>query len=123
MGLYELVFTAVVLFPANLLLYRKKPPVGSFVAMNCLVYGAGRFGLDFLRATDRTDSDPRYLGLTLAHYLSLGIFVFGLVVALLARARKLEPLTPPFSRIQVAPPSAVRSTVPLSPTAQARDAL
>jgi hypothetical protein len=59
--------------------------------MNCLLYGAGRFALDFLRATDRTDSDPRYLGLTLAHYCSLGIFLFGLAVALLARARKLEP--------------------------------
>jgi phosphatidylglycerol:prolipoprotein diacylglycerol transferase len=75
--------------------------VGSYVAMNCLLYGAGRFALDFLRATDRTDSDPRYLGLTLAHYLSGGIFVFGLVVALLAKARKLEPapaLAPPVQK-------------------------
>ena len=94
MGLYELIFTIVVLFPATLLLHRFKPPTGSYVAMNCLLYGAGRFALDFLRSTDRTDSDPRYLGLTLAHYLSLGIFLLGLVVALLARARKLEPAKP-----------------------------
>jgi phosphatidylglycerol:prolipoprotein diacylglycerol transferase len=85
MGLYELIFTVVVLFPANLLLYRKKPPVGSFVAMNCLVYGAGRFALDFMRATDVSSADPRYLGLTLAHYCSLSIFLVGVVVALLAR--------------------------------------
>jgi phosphatidylglycerol---prolipoprotein diacylglyceryl transferase len=93
MGLYEMVFTIVVLFPANLILYRLKPPTGSFIAMNCLMYGAGRFALDFLRATDRTDSDPRYLGLTLGHYCSLGIFLFGLVVAVLARGNHLAPPT------------------------------
>ena len=94
MGLYEMLFTLVVLFPATLILHRFKPPTGSYIALNCLLYGAGRFALDFLRATDRTDSDPRYFGLTLAHYLSGAIFVFGLVVALLARARKLEPDKP-----------------------------
>jgi len=90
MGLYELVFTVVVLFPANLLLYRKKPPTGSFVAMNCLVYGAGRFALDFMRATDTTGHDPRYLGLTLAHYCSLTIFLVGVLVAALAKGGKLD---------------------------------
>jgi phosphatidylglycerol:prolipoprotein diacylglycerol transferase len=105
MGLYEMVFTIVVLLPANLILHRSKPPTGSFIAMNCLLYGAGRFALDFLRATDRTDSDPRYLGLTLAHYCSLGIFLFGVLVALLAQARKLGPDTPP-----AAPPPAPPST-------------
>jgi len=89
LGLYEMVFTMVVLLPANLLLHRKKPPVGSFIAMNCILYGLGRFGLDFLRATDRSDADPRYFGLTLGHYCSLGLFVFGVLVALLARAGKL----------------------------------
>jgi len=93
MGMYEMVFTIVVLLPANLILDRFKPPTGSFIAMNCLIYGAGRFALDFLRATDRLDSDPRYFGLTLAHYCSLGIFLFGLAVFFLARARKLEPVT------------------------------
>lgn len=91
MGLYEMLYTLGVLLPATLLLHRFKPPVGSYVALNCLLYGAGRFALDFLRATDRSDADPRYFGLTLAHYLSGGIFLFGLVVALLARARKLDP--------------------------------
>ena len=84
MGLYELVFTILVLLPANLILRRRNPPVGSFVAMNCLIYGAGRFALDFMRAKDRMDSDPRYAGLTLAHYCSLTIFLFGLLVAVLS---------------------------------------
>jgi len=89
MGLYELVFTALVLFPATLILHRFKPPVGSYVALNCLLYGAGRFALDFLRATDRADSDPRYFGLTLGHYCSLAIFLFGLFVAIQAKRGKL----------------------------------
>ncbi len=98
MGLYEFVFTVVVLVPANLLLRRAKPPVGSFVAMNCLLYGAGRFALDFMRATDVRDPDPRYAGLTLAHYCSLAIFLFGLAVAVLAKrgvlaARSASPST------------------------------
>lgn len=93
MGLYELVYTVLVIVPANFLLYRKKPPVGSFVAMDCLLYGAGRFALDFLRSTDRLDSDPRYAGLTLGHYCSLGIFVLGLIVAILAKSGSLGPKT------------------------------
>jgi phosphatidylglycerol:prolipoprotein diacylglycerol transferase len=94
MGLYEMLYTLLLLLPANLLLHRLKPPVGSYIAMNCLLYGAGRFALDFLRATDVHDSDPRYFGLTLGHYCSLGIFLFGLVVALLARGNRLAPPPP-----------------------------
>jgi phosphatidylglycerol:prolipoprotein diacylglycerol transferase len=90
LGLYEMLFTLLVIVPANLLLYRKKPPVGSFLALDCLLYGAGRFALDFLRATDRVDSDPRYFGLTLAHYCSMAVFAFGLICLVLARGRKLE---------------------------------
>lgn len=90
LGLYEMLFTALLIVPANLWLYRRKPPVGSFLALDCLIYGACRFGLDFLRATDRADSDPRYLGLTLAHYCSLAVFLFGAWALLLARRRRLE---------------------------------
>ena len=89
MGLYEMLYTALVLFPATLSLHRFKPPVGSYIALNCLLYGAGRFALDFLRSTDRSDSDPRYLGLTLAHYCSLAIFLFGLYAAIQAKRGKL----------------------------------
>ena len=89
LGLYEMVFTLVVLLPANLWLHRKKPPTGSFVAMTCMLYGVGRFALDFLRATDRPDSDPRYGPFTLAHYLSIAIFLVGL--GTLIRTRKAPP--------------------------------
>ncbi len=85
LGLYELAFTLLVLVPANLWLHRRNPPAGSFVGMNCMLYGAGRFALDFLRATDVRDSDPRYGPFTLAHYLSAALFALGLWA--LARAR------------------------------------
>ena len=47
--------------------------------MNSLVYGGGRFALDFLRARDLPDADPRYGSLTLAHYCSIATFLFGLM--------------------------------------------
>ncbi|HXX94649.1 MAG TPA: prolipoprotein diacylglyceryl transferase family protein [Planctomycetota bacterium] len=93
LGLYEMLYTLLVIVPANLVLHRRKPPVGSFLALDCILYGAGRFALDFLRSTDRPDSDPRYGGLTLAHYLSMGVFAFGLVMLWAARGRKLEDRT------------------------------
>ena len=94
LGLYEMIFTLIVIVPANLWLFRKKPPVGSFLALDCLLYGAGRFALDFLRATDRADSDPRYFGLTLAHYCSIAVFLFGMAMLFTARSRRLELKSP-----------------------------
>jgi len=90
LGFYEMLFTALLIVPANLLLFRRKPPVGSFLALDCLLYGVCRFALDFMRATDRMDSDPRYLGLTLAHYCSLAVFLFGVWMFFQARGRRLE---------------------------------
>jgi phosphatidylglycerol:prolipoprotein diacylglycerol transferase len=114
MGLYELVFTLVVLVPANLLLHRKKPPVGTFVAMNCLLYGAGRFALDFLRSTDLRESDPRYGGLTLGHYCSLAVFLFGVLVAVLSRRGVLAARSA--SASPIAAPSSSSSSPPVSPS-------
>lgn len=87
LGLYEMVFTALVILPANLWLIRRRPPAGSFIALDCVLYGTGRLALDFLRAADRADADPRYLGLTLAQYCSLAIVGFGLHAFTRARAR------------------------------------
>jgi phosphatidylglycerol:prolipoprotein diacylglycerol transferase len=42
-----------------------------YLALYMLIYGAARFGLDFLRAWDLPQSDPRILALTPAQYLSL----------------------------------------------------
>ena len=95
MGFYEMLFTLVVLIPMNLFLQKRKSPAGSLVAWNCLVYGAGRFALDFGRATDVSHPDPRYGGgFTLAQFLSMGLFVFGAWVLVQCRRGKLgDPTT------------------------------
>jgi phosphatidylglycerol:prolipoprotein diacylglycerol transferase len=43
-----------------------------------LLYGVGRFGLDFLRARDLPYVDARYLGLTPAQYACIALVLFGL---------------------------------------------
>lgn len=91
MGFYELLLTLLVLVPVNLVLRRRRSPAGSQVAWNCLLYGAGRFGLDFGRATDVLHPDPRYAGgLTLAQFLSMGLFAFGAWVLVRVRRGGLE---------------------------------
>lgn len=84
LGFYELLFVALILVPANFLLYRFSPPKGSYFALICLLYAPVRFGLDFLRVEDQFGSDPRYFGLTAGHYGALALFGAG--IAFLVRA-------------------------------------
>jgi len=83
LGLYELMFTALVLFPATLLLHRFKPPRGSYIALVCMLYGPARFGMDFLRIAGKS-GDTRYFGLTAGHYGSLAIAAVGVGFAIYA---------------------------------------
>jgi phosphatidylglycerol:prolipoprotein diacylglycerol transferase len=76
-GLY-LSLNGLVLFLLFLLLKNRQPPVGSFIVSYLIWYGATRFMLDFLRATDGPIVDARYLGLTPAQYVSVILFAFGL---------------------------------------------
>lgn len=52
---------------------------GRLLAVLALLYGAGRFGLDFLRASDLPYSDARYLGLTPAQYVCIALVAYGIV--------------------------------------------
>lgn len=45
--------------------------------LTALLYGTGRFFLDFLRASDLAYVDARYLGLTPAQYVCFGLVVYG----------------------------------------------
>jgi phosphatidylglycerol:prolipoprotein diacylglycerol transferase len=68
------------------ILRRKKRPLGTYVTILTLAYAPIRFALDFLRATDVPEPDPRYFGLTPAQW---GCFlVLGAGLALLAWTRK-----------------------------------
>lgn len=79
LGLYELVFTLVLLV-AFLILWRRPRPYGFFLGWMCALYAPVRFLLDFLRAPDDgavAGADPRYGGLTSAQWACFALFGLG----------------------------------------------
>jgi phosphatidylglycerol---prolipoprotein diacylglyceryl transferase len=83
LGLYE----AALEIPLLIFLYvanRRPRPAGFFTGWIALLYGLGRFLLDFLRATDLPRADVRYFGLTPAQYVCAAFFVTGLVILMRA---------------------------------------
>jgi phosphatidylglycerol:prolipoprotein diacylglycerol transferase len=75
LGLYDaLLLTAitVVLYAA-----RRTELRGSLLALLALLYGIGRFLLDFLRARDLPYVDARYAGLTPAQWFCIALVVYG----------------------------------------------
>jgi phosphatidylglycerol:prolipoprotein diacylglycerol transferase len=81
LGLYELLYSALVLLPAALVLVRRPRRPGTIVAWLALLYAPARFLGDFLRATDLPGSDLRYAGLTLAQYCCIALAGVGVVWA------------------------------------------
>ena len=89
LGLYELLYTVVVLVPAVVVLNRRPRPPGTSVAVLALLYAPVRFGLDFLRQTDLPGADARHLGLTVAQYGCILLAAIG--IGLLLRTRRRAP--------------------------------
>lgn len=86
LGLYDAVLLAaiaVVLFA----LARNRLLRGRLLALLALLYGVGRFALDFLRATDIAYADARYYGLTPAQYVCILLVGFGVIQV----ARRITP--------------------------------
>ena len=86
LGLYDAILLAaiaLVLFRAA----RAKALTGRLLPLLALLYAAGRFCLDFLRATDVAYADARYLGLTPAQYVCIGLFAYGAVGLATRRTR------------------------------------
>ncbi|MBI4449638.1 prolipoprotein diacylglyceryl transferase [Candidatus Uhrbacteria bacterium] len=80
MGLIDGLGTLAV-YPLLLWLGRRPRPPGLLIGVLATWYGLQRFLLDFLRAApDVIAGTPKYSGLTLAQYLSLALFVFGIVI-------------------------------------------
>ncbi|TAK03656.1 prolipoprotein diacylglyceryl transferase [Patescibacteria group bacterium] len=77
LGLYEALsgFALTLLF---VVLWKRKAPAGSYAPLFLIWYGASRFFLDFLRATDGAIVDARYGNLTPAQWLGAALFVWGL---------------------------------------------
>jgi phosphatidylglycerol:prolipoprotein diacylglycerol transferase len=85
LGLYD----ALLLLAITGILYaaaRRPAFEGRLLALLALLYGSGRFALDFLRATDVPYADARYLGLTPAQYGAALLVAYGLYA--LARRRR-----------------------------------
>lgn len=77
LGLYDAIF----LFAITGLLFALRNAGklrGRLLPLLALVYAMGRFGFDFLRATDLSYVDARYLGLTPAQYGSIALVLYGL---------------------------------------------
>jgi phosphatidylglycerol:prolipoprotein diacylglycerol transferase len=81
LGLYELLYTALVLLPAVVILNRRPRPPGTTIWVIALLYAPARFVGDFLRHTDLPTPDARYLGLTPAQYACAVLAALGLVLA------------------------------------------
>lgn len=89
LGLYEFLYTLLVLLPAALILTRRLRRPGTIIAWLALLYAPVRFLGDFLRHTDLPRADPRYAGLTFAQYGCIATAVIG--VAFAARLRRADP--------------------------------
>jgi phosphatidylglycerol---prolipoprotein diacylglyceryl transferase len=93
LGLYD----ALLLAAITCVLYalrRRGRLRGSLLALLGLLYGAGRFALDFLRARDLPYVDARYLGLTPAQYFCVGLVLYGAAALLARRTRATAAPTP-----------------------------
>jgi phosphatidylglycerol:prolipoprotein diacylglycerol transferase len=92
LGLYDALLLgaiAALLFRAS----RTNKLAGRLLPLLALLYGTGRFLLDFLRASDVPYADARYFGLTPAQYVCIGLFVYG-AVGLLRRHRESRLVKP-----------------------------
>jgi phosphatidylglycerol:prolipoprotein diacylglycerol transferase len=96
LGLYDMLFTLLVLVPAVVVLNRKPRPPGATIACISLLYAPARFLLDLLRNTDLPGADARHLGLTTAQYACIGLAGIGLTFA--RRAVKAPSNEPRLSR-------------------------
>ena len=116
LGFYEMMWWAVII-AAVMILDRKPRPKGFFLGVVFMMYAPARFLLDFMRVWPRSEAggidvnafvgffldllqiqpevyayggDARYLGLTPAQYVSMGIFLTGLIVFL--KVRNNDPI-------------------------------
>ena len=97
LGLLEMLFSLVlaIAFAAT---WRRKLPLGFYVAAISLCYAPGRFGLDFLRIRTGEGSDPRYLGLTPAQWACIALAAFGVWLAARIAGRPATAAEPPGER-------------------------
>lgn len=108
LGLYEMLLT-IPLALAFLWLARRPRPRGFFLGALCMAYAPTRFALDFLRAHDVADADPRYAGLTPAQWGCFLLLAVGVYFSWHAATSAEKPSAEPSAG---APPPADPSAAP-----------
>lgn len=78
LGLYEVIWAICAAAIFMKLRHRQTRPTGFFIALLPMLYTPIRFFLDFLRATDVSNPDVRWYGLTPAQYAAIGFFLFSI---------------------------------------------
>jgi len=84
LGLYEVLYSLLIIGLFLWLEHRKRRPVGFYCVLLPIVYAPVRFFLDFLRATPLEGGDVRYAGLTPAQWASILMVAVGIAVWQLA---------------------------------------
>lgn len=84
LGLIEMLYSIIISL-VLLLMWRRRWPVGAYIAVVSLLYAPARFSLDFLRT-----ADVHYLGLTPGQYASLALFLFGVFMVTRVRAHAFD---------------------------------
>ncbi len=89
LGLYD-VFVLGILSAILYWVARRRPPMGTLMAILAIGYSVPRFFLDFLRATDYGLVDGRIFGLTPAQYVAPLLVATGIWLLLSPSARRQE---------------------------------
>jgi phosphatidylglycerol:prolipoprotein diacylglycerol transferase len=83
LGLYELLFTLLILWPLSRSIGKKAKAQGLLTSIMAIIYMSVRFGFDFLRASDGIPgAEPRYGILTQAQWVCMPL-LFGAIVLLI----------------------------------------
>jgi phosphatidylglycerol---prolipoprotein diacylglyceryl transferase len=84
-AVYEMIWVLILFAILWYLDRRRSLPPGAIVGLFMVSYGIGRFSTDFLRAYDQT-----LYGLTGAQYMSIFLFIAGVVVLAITREKPLQ---------------------------------
>jgi phosphatidylglycerol---prolipoprotein diacylglyceryl transferase len=95
LGLLEALWAAGIALVFAWLRHRKKQPLGLYVSLLTLAYAPVRFGLDFLRATDVPEPDPRYFGLTPAQWGCVPVLLAGALLLRWTLQNRAKPQSSP----------------------------